>query len=161
MKKRIFALATVVVMALSATACNLDLGGEVTDEQKEIHAQYTKGYMLDVPDEEGTVITHFYACDDENTVASYGFYTGSEEDGASVDMSFSVTGPVEMSEDGTFVIAQEDAFFESVYQAEFLEDGSLNLTVDGEAMVMPFVGAEEVVTLMEETAGFHLNAEVE
>ena len=160
MKKRIFAFAMVVAMALSATACNLNVGGEVTEEQKAIHEQYTKGYMVDVEDEDGAVVTHFYACDDENTVASHGFYSGAEEEGASVDIAFSVTGPVEMNEDGTFVINQEDAVFESVYKAEFLEDGSLSLSMDGEEpMVMPFVGPEAVVTLMEENGGFHVNVE--
>lgn len=160
MRKRIFALAAVAAMALSATACNLNIG-EVTEDQKAIHAQYTKGYMLEV-EEDGQMVTHFYACDDENTVASYGFYSGQEEDGASVDMSISVTGPVEMNEDGTFVIAQEDAFFESVYQAVFMEDGTLNLYLDGDGpLEMAPADVAEVVTLMQETAGFHLNAEVE
>ena len=159
--KKILALAAVVAMTLSATACNLDLGGEVTEEQKAVHEQYTKGYMLDV-EEDGQIVTHFYACDDENTVASYGFYTGSEEEGATVDASFSLTGDVVAKEDGTFEIDQEDAFFEAVLQAEFLEDGSLSLIVDdAEPMVMPFVGAEPVVTLMQETAGFHVDIETE
>lgn len=160
MKKRIFALAAVAAMAVSATACSLNLGHDVTDEEAAIHAQYTKGYMLEVEaEEEGDLpVTHFYACDDENTVASYGFYTGSEEEEGSVDMSIFVTGEVEQQEDGTFLINQEDAFFEAVYQAEFLEDGSLSLIVDGEEpMIMPFTGAEPVVTLMKETSGLHMN----
>ena len=159
--KKILALAAVVAMTLSATACNLDLGGEVTEEQKAVHEQYTKGYMLDV-EEDGQVVTHFYACDDENTVASYGFYAGSKEEGASIDASFFLTGDVVANEDGTFEINQKDGFFEAVLQAEFLEDGSLSLIVDdAEPMVMPFVGAEPVVTLMQETAGFHVDIETE
>ena len=158
MRKRIFALAAVVAMALSATACNMNVGG-VTEEQKAVHDQYTKGYMLEV-EEDGQMVTHFYACDEENTIASYGFYAGSKDGDASVDASFFLTGDVVAKEDGTFEIDQEDGFFDAVLQAEFLEDGSLSLIVDGkEPMVMPSVGAEPVVTLMQETAGFHLNFE--
>ncbi|MDO4531210.1 MAG: hypothetical protein Q4C06_04440 [Bacillota bacterium] len=161
MKKRIFALAAIAALAFSAAACNTEskMGQEFTDEDKAMHEQYTKGFMIEQPgEEEGGVVTHFYACDDENTIASYGFNAASNAEGSSVSMEMCVTGAVEMQEDGTFKIADADGMITSVYKAEFQEDGTLNLVVDDIVLEsMPSVGPEAVVKYMTENAGFHMS----